>query len=334
MSRLGRYFPVITLPSRRQGSNIQDEVLEIQVSLPSTIFGHSLYGVIKDDLDIFCDKLVALLAEVGITTTKEDIKKGILKRVDFCLIIRLPNYLGTADQVIYKIRDFNYKWRSDFNFNQNHPFEDKKLFYGREGLYIKFCNSTQGYAIYDKFWEIYCNGHTTEGQKIKKLFEEGKLRRNALKFEFSLHHKQNMEAFLRRRIDGKNGDFTLENVLDVKLARGIMLDVFEAVFGDVAVGLITLAEMEQNRLYSYLDASGLSLAKQQKLFYWVNMATKNGVAGVWEQVKMKCRGGSVDTNKKEISLILIELGKISGNTPNLIDFLRSEHKKFEIIRHK
>jgi len=49
---------------------------------------------------------------------------------------------------------------------------------------------------------------------------------------------------------------------------------------------------------------------------------------------MKCRGGSVDTNKKEISLILIELGKISGNTPNLIDFLRSEHKKFEIIRPK
>ena len=324
----GRYFPMVELPSRSKGSDKLGEVLEIQVSLPKMIYGSSLFEVDGSDLDEFCDKLVALLGEIGIITTSDDIKAGVLKRVDFSKIIKLPDYLGTADEVIYRMGNFNYKSRSSFNFNWN------KLHHGNEGVYIKFWNTTQGYVVYDKFWQIYCAGYTTEEQKIKKSLENIKFRRDAIKFEFVLQHKQSMEAFLRRRIDSKTKDFALGDIMDKKLARGIMLDVFNDVYNGVAVGLISLAEMEQNKLYAYLDASGLSLAKKQKLFYWINMTTKNGVAGAWEQLKRQCRGGSIDTNKKQISLALQELGEISGNTQNLIDFLRAEHDKFEIIKPK
>jgi hypothetical protein len=64
------------------------------------------------------------------------------------------------------------------------------------------------------------------------------------------------------------------------------------------------------------------------------MTTKFGIAGVWEQLKQKHKGGSVVRRKKEIALILQELGTISGNVPNLVDFLRAEHDKFEIIKPK
>ncbi len=92
--------------------------------------------------------------------------------------------------------------------------------------------------------------------------------------------------------------------------------------------------MEENKLWAYLKKSGLSQTKQRDLFYWVRMATKNGIAGTWEEIKRKFKGGSIIRKKQEISLILQELGTISGNTPNLIDFLRNEHEKFEVIEPK
>ena len=127
LKKEGRYFPMIETTNRRSGSDIIGEVLEIQVSIPKTIYGHSLIGVSRADLNIFCDKLVSLLVEIGIITTSKDIKQAVLKRIDFCTIIKLPDYLGTADRVICTIRDFNYKQQSDFNFNQNKIFDKKKL---------------------------------------------------------------------------------------------------------------------------------------------------------------------------------------------------------------
>ena len=64
------------------------------------------------------------------------------------------------------------------------------------------------------------------------------------------------------------------------------------------------------------------------------MATNFGISGTWEQIKLKYSGGSVATCKKQIALILAELPKIDGNLPNLIQFLRAELERFEIIKPK
>jgi hypothetical protein len=171
--------------------------------------------------------------------------------------------------------------------------------------------------------------------KLKELYEQGKLKRNALRFELSLQRKDSFEAVVNRRVKtGKKKDFYLEEILDEDMARAILSDAFEKVFSKVAVGLISLSQMEDNRLWAYLDNSGLSQNKQEKLYYWARMATKSGIAGTWEQMSLKLKGGSVGQRKKEVALALQELGAISGNVPNLVDFLRVEHEKFETIKPK
>jgi hypothetical protein len=155
-----------------------------------------------------------------------------------------------------------------------------------------------------------------------------------LKFELSLHRKDSLEAVLRRRIKNKKKDFTLEDILNTDLAKGILLDAFDEVFNNTFLGLISLSEMQDNELRAYLESSGLSIKKQESLYYWVRMATNFGVAGVWGHIRQNYNGGSIDRKRKEISLILAELGEIRGIMPNLVGFLRQELNRFEIIKPK
>lgn len=323
----GIYCPIFGLLTRAQGLAEPQKVLEIQVSLQKLVHGTNLFDVDGDDLDTIFQKLLFFLDDLGVVTTKEELRKAIVRRADFSKIIKLPDYLGKADEVTRLLARFNYKSQSEFRLSEYSE--------GSEGISIKFYNSTQGYAIYDKFGEILSQGFTKQEMTLKRLYEEGKLKRNAVKFELSLQRKDSFEAVLSRRVKtGKKKNFYLEEILDRDLARAILCDAFEKVFNNVAVGLITLSQMEDNKLRVYLESSSLSQSKQEKLYYWVRMATNFGVAGTWEQLKSKHRGGSVDRRKKEIALILQELGQISGNVPNLVDFLRAEHEKFELIKPK
>lgn len=323
----GVYCPMFGLLTRARGLTEPQEVLEIQVSLQKLVHGTNLFDVNRDDLDTIFQKLLFFLDDLGVDTTKEDLQKAIVRRADFSKIIKLPDYLGRADEVTRLLAQFNYKSQSEFRLSEYSE--------GGEGISIKFYNSTQGYAIYDKFGEILSQGFTKQEMTLKRLYEEGKLKRNALKFELSLQRKDSFEAVVNRRIKTeKKKNFYLEEILDRDLARTILCDAFEKVFNNVAVGLITLSQMEDNKLRVYLESSGLSQTKQEKLYYWVRMATNFGIAGTWEQLKSKHKGGSVDRRKKEIALILQELGQISGNVPNLVDFLRAEHEKFESIKPK
>ena len=199
---------------------------------------------------------------------------------------------------------------------------------------MRFGNTTRHFTVYDKFGEILDEGYTKEEQRIIQLLKEGKLKRNALKFELSLHRKDSLEAVLRRRIKNKKKDFTLEDVLNIDLAKGILLDDFDKVFNDTFLGLISLSEMQDSELRAYLESSGLSIKKQESLYYWVRMATNFGVAGAWGHIRQKYSGGSIDRKRKEISLMLAEVGEIRGAMPNLIGFLRQELNRFEIIKPK
>ena len=55
---------------------------------------------------------------------------------------------------------------------------------------------------------------------------------------------------------------------------------------------------------------------------------------MWAQMAERMKGGSYDRYKKEVSLILTELGQITGNIPNLIGYLRNQHQKFAIYKVK
>lgn len=327
-AKKGVYCPMFGISMKRVNGKEAIGSLEIQSSLPKLVHGTSIFDADISDLDTAYKKILFFLNDLGIDMTIENLRKfGIVRRADFAKMIRLPDYLGRADEVIRILAYFDYKPQSDFRY--------RDYSHGENGIVIKFWNSTQGYAIYCKFGEILNNGFTNQEKQIQELYKQGRFKNNALKFELSLQRKDSFESVVSRRIkSGKKKDFTLDEIFDRDLAKDILLDAFEKVFSPVAVGLITLSQMEDNKLWAYLDASELIQSKQETLYYWVRMATKFGIAGTWEQMGQKLKGGSVGRYKKEIALTLQELGRISGNTPNLIDFLRAEHIKFEMIRPK
>jgi len=328
LKKQGIYCPSITKAIKTNPAIGARRTLEIQVSLPKLIYGSNLFEVDSEDLNKIYDALLSRLDDLGIITTKEQLKQAVIRRVDFSKVVKLPEYLGTADKVVEDISKFNYKSSSDYNFH--------KYYNGDHGRCVKFWNSTQGYVIYDIIGNILSNGFTKTEITINEGYRAGKVKRTALRLELSLERKDSFEAVVRSKAGyiEKKRDFYLEDIFDESLARKILLDVFNKVFSDLAFGLLSFSEMEDNTLRAYLDNAGLSVKKQEKLYYWVRMATNFGIGGVWEQIKLRYSGGSVASCKKEIALILAELPKIDGNLPNLVQFLRGELERFEIIKPK
>lgn len=328
LKKQGIYCPSITKAHKTNSKTGTREVLEIQCSLPKLLYGSSLFEIDSEDLEKIYSCLLTRLDDLGIITTKEKLQKAIIRRVDFSKIIKLPERLGEANWVVEKLAKFDYKPSSDYNF---HKYND-----GNHGRSIKFWNTTQGLSVYDIIGNILSNGFTKTENTIIKGFRDGIVKRTALRVELSLERKDSFEAIIRNRTKGaeKKRDFYLEDIFNESLSKKILLDIFNKVFNNSALGLITLSEMEDNVLRAYLNNSKLSVKLQEKMYYWVRMATNFGISGTWEQIKLKYNGGSVATCKKQISLILAELPKIDGGLPNLIQFLRQELEKFEAIKPK
>ncbi len=327
LKKQGIYCPDINKATKIVGSE-RKEVLEIQTSLPKQIYGTNAFEVSSFDTEKFYKRLLFRLDDLGVSTSENELRHTPLRRVDFSKIIILPAYLGEANRAIYALSGFDYKPRSDANFNK---FND-----GNGGTSIKFWNTTQGLVIYDVIGNLLSNGFTKSENVITDSFRAGKFKRNLVKIELSLERKDSFESVIRHNLKNteKKRDFYLEDVMSEELVRGVLLKAFDTIFNDVAVGLLSLSEMEDNRLRAYLDNSKISIKKQEKLYYWVRMATNFGISGTWEQIKLRYSGGSVANCKKEVALILQELGRIDGNIPNLIEFLRAELAKFEIIKPK
>lgn len=319
----GVYCPIVSNPKNKRGYKDPQETIEIQVSLPKLVYGTNVYEIEENDLDLIFDNLKNCLRGFGVIVSVSSLREAIIKRADFSKNIELPDYLGKANQVIYTLSKFDYKTRSEFNFNQ---------YQGNKGIWIKFYNSTQGFCIYDKYAEIVNNGYTEKEKDIKKKIEQNELFRNLTKLELSFQRKDSFESFLRKRIN-KNRDFTLTDMLNRELSRNILIESFDRVFSNLVMGLISLSEMEDNKIWAIMEKRELSIKKQEKLYYWTRMATKNGITGTFNHLKTQYKGSSFSRNKKEINSILEELKEeIIGNMPNLISFLRSQIDEFKLIK--
>lgn len=325
----GNYFPRIILPKSRKGnsSNETESTLEIQVSLPKLMYSTNLLEVDNTDLETIYFKLVNCLDKVHIRTTTNDLSKGVLKRVDFSKVIKLPDYLGEARQVLRLLASFNYKPHSDFTIKEYNDTSD--------GMALKFWNSTQGYVIYDKLGEIVANGYTKMEQGLIKEIEEKRIKRNVIKFELSLERKQSLEAVLRRFIKTKSKDFTLSDIMaSTDISKTILLETFDKVYNSNAMAFVSLSQMAENELEQYLLSKSLGFKRHALLYYLVNMTTKFGVGAMWASLGERLKGGGYDRYKKEIGVIMTELGQIQGNVPNLIAYLRYQHQKFAILKTK
>jgi len=321
----GVYCPLFTLASRRGGNKEPVKTLDIQFSLPKIIYGTNAYEVDTYEMDRIIKNLLFFANGLGINITASELERSVVRRIDFSKIIALPPYLGMADKTVIGLSRFDYKPESGFQYQ---GYES-----GRNGAKVKFHNSTQGFVLYDKIGEVINNGYTKQENYLIEKFNKDQVKRNLIKLELSLQRKDSMEALLRNYICGKKKDFNLREIISEKQAvKKILISAFDKVYSSTHMGLITLSEMEENRLLDHLYSSNLSHHQIEKLFFWVRMATNFGIGGTWGRLKESYSGGNVSINKNKISEALTELGPMQGNTPNLLEFMRNELEKFEIIK--
>lgn len=318
------YFPVVNLVEKESDEKTKKYALEIQVSLPKTVYEIGVFEVGEEDFDLIAEKICRYLKELNIKAEAENIKSAIVKRIDFSKIIILPEYLGDARFVIRKLARFDYKLSSDCSL--------KEFLTKGKGIALKFFDKTQGYVIYDKTGEIIDNAKTLFEFEVVLKIQWQNLKRRIIKFEFSLQRKQSAEAFLRRRLNTKQKEFSFRDVFNEQLAKSILLEKFDEVFNGSTVKLLTLAEMNDNQIFSYLENSGMTRNKIYVLYYMANLTTKFGVSGAWGYQKNKLPSTTYEKYRKQTQEILEKLGYFDKHLPNLIKFLRAEHMKFRLIK--
>lgn len=321
-----RYFPIITPKARTIRKSRDTEkvyTIEVQVSLPKLLYGTNLWEITASDLPAIYSILQVVLKEVGVDVGIDAIQNAVLKRVDFSKAIRLPSMYGSSRAVIRQLSYLGQKQRSEVRLRD---YLDES-----DGCALKFHNLTQGYCIYDKFGEIIANGYTDIEKQWIDWMNEHKQKRNLVRFEFSLQRQQSLEAFLRRRIVGKKKNFVLADVMDIVLAKQILLDVFDTTFDNQFAAIITLAEMRENELERILIEKNMSLDKHAKLSYLVNKAVKIGVQPALTELKERYAESTYRRYKKEIVKIVAEMADIKGENPHLIRYLREKHEQFELI---
>jgi len=323
----GIYFPIVEVvfrKERRNGESRRINCLEIQVSLPKVVCGTNFFEVDIIFLHAICSSIVQKLWELGIETSEYEIRKAIIKKIDFSKVILLPIYFGIEQEIIRNLVFYDYKYRSEFTYR------DFGIWDG--GIFIKFKNRTQAYTIYGKTSEIIANGYTINERKIASYLLSGASKKSILKFELSLKNKQSVEAFLRRRIVGKDKGFTLEDVLSEDLAKNALLEVFNKVFNPRSVVIYSLSQMQDNEIESYFRSRGLSYKEKERISYAVNQIRRIGLKSFRENFIKEFSQSTYGRINKELELITCKLGRINDRNSNLIDFLRQEHQKFELYK--
>ncbi len=321
-----RYFPMITpkVQTIRRGRDFEKVyTIEVQVSLPKLLYGTNLWEITEVDLPTIYTRLQAVLKEAGVGVEIENVKNAVLKRVDFSKLLRLPSIYGSARAVIKQFSSMGKKQRTEWRLRDYIDDSD--------GCALKYHNLTQGYCIYDKFGEVIANGFTNIEEEWIEWMKEHKQKRNLIRFEFSLQRQQSLDAFLRRRIEGKKKDFTLADVMNIELAKKILLEVFDTTFDNQFACIVTLAEMRENEIERKLIEKNLTLDKHAKLSYLVNKAVKIGVQAVLTELKGRYGESTCHRFKKDIIEITSEVGEIQGETPHLILYLREKHEQFELF---
>ena len=324
-----KYYPVISLSERTFGSykteKRKEEILEIQMSMPKARYETNKYEIDQNDYGFIARKGVDYLGMAGISTSTDNFKNAILDKLDICKSITLPPYFGITEQVIKKLSPFNYKPKSDFRCG----YYDSNS----GGIFIKFYNPIRGWVVYCKYSEILNNGYTLVEEEIKRQVLTGIQPKNLIRFELSLQTKQSLEAVLRRFIPNKKKGFTLNDVFtNGNISQKILLEEFDKIYNPLSITLITLSEMKESQLDYILRNKINNLKDRALMSYLVNMTTKIGLAKTLELAKRETSNSSYERIKKSLPKIRQELGEIDETTLNLIEFLRGELVKFELIK--
>jgi hypothetical protein len=139
----GIYKPRLTLASRITASGKRDITLKIELSLPKLLFGNNFDELRLKDFAAVVDKLVTVLATMGVETTADALSTALVSAIHYSKNFRLTDG-STPYHYIQKIKAANIKLSLDVNQTD----------YRNEGhSYRWHCNSYE-VVFYDKIKDL------------------------------------------------------------------------------------------------------------------------------------------------------------------------------------
>ena len=321
----GRYFPQVSImyDQRRikgSGGKFTDEKhLLIQVSLPKLVYGISIFDIDDRFLPLIASKLIEALAEIKIGVSEQAILTAIIHRVDYSKILKISPSYGSTATIIRALSEHDRKQSSDFNKVNYH--------HGKDGFYLKFFNSSQGFVIYDKFEEICANGSTLVEREIKQHYSQGKFQRGALRIELSLQLKQTVEATLRKHYPNKKKDFTLVEALRMDIAQSVLLQTFEQIYIQGYGGLVYLSGLKDAELYNVIRAKIRGFGQQGAVYLLSHRVRSLGLRKAVDELRHEIGKSSANRYRKLVETILLD-AKTSKDRVNILAYLHQKLKTF------
>lgn len=321
----GRYFPQVSIMYDQRlikgsgGRFTNQKHLLVQVSLPKLIYGISIFDIDARFLPLIASKLKDALAEIKIGVSEQAIFTAIIHRIDYSKILKTSPSYGSTTTIIRALSEHDRKQSSDFNRVSYH--------HGKNGFYLKFYNSSQGFVIYDKFEEICANGSTLVEREVKQHYAHGKLQRGALRLELSLQLKQTVEATLRRFYPDKKKDFTLEEVLRTDISQTLLLRTFEQIYIQGYGGLVYLSGLKDTELYNAVQTNIKGFAQQGAIYLLAHRVRALGLKKATDELRREIGKSSANRYRKLVEAILIDT-VASRDKVNVLAYLHQKLKTY------
>lgn len=325
----GRYFPQVQIveSQRRQRGGMMPtkRTLVIQVSIPKLVYGTNIFDINDQLLAVAASKLKDALVEIRIGVSAEDILSALVYRVDYSKILQIAPSYGTTDRILRALSPYNAKQSSDFNRSNYHE--------GRDGYYLKYYNSSQGFVIYDKFDEIVTNGKTKLEQEIARQYKSGKWTKGALRIELSLQKKQAVDSVMRRFQKSKKKDFTLQEVAQAKIARACLLDVFDRVFVKDFRRLVRVGGLKNDELVRVIQVSASDYREQAVVYYLAHRVRERGLKAALEELRRGTSNATVGRYKRLVEKVMSE-ADTKKDAADVVSYLKRRLEQFNPVLPK
>lgn len=297
----GRYFPQVHITERsrrtKRGMIPSERQLVVQVSLPKLLFGASIFDMDERLLPLVAKKLVDALKEIKVGVKPEDVLGAIVYRIDYSKILQISPSFGTTAQMLRALMPYDMKQSSDFNRRDYHD--------GKDGFYLKYYNSSQGFVLYDKFDEIATNGKTQLEQEIARQYKAGKWTKGALRIELSLQKKQTVDETLRQFSAAiKKKGYTLQEAAKGDIAKKVLMRTFENVYVKDFNRLVRLSDLKNTELQRLIGEYADDFRDRAILYYLAHRVRDHGLKSAIEELKREASPATVTRYKKAVENIL------------------------------
>lgn len=325
----GRYFPqvhIVEKARRRKGGMVPvGRKLLVQVSVPKLLFGASIFDTDERLLPLVAQKLAETLKEIRVGVDHDEVLSAVVHRIDYAKMLQISPSYGSTASMLRELAAHDMKQSSDFNRRDYHD--------GKDGFYLKFWNSSQGFVIYDKFDEILVNGKTKLEQEIAEQYRAGKWKKGAMRIEVSLQKKQTVEGELRKHYPSKSKDFTFREAAKADIAKACVLRIFDNVYLKGFNRLVRLSGLKNAELLRFVEENADGFKERAALFYLAHRVKSVGLGKAVGELERDTSPATTRRYKRMVEAVLEKAGA-KKDVVNVVSYLRRKLEKFQPVLPK